>query len=58
MSQFSAPVRQSGGSLDVYTGLLFAAVVVLAAGVVLLTVRNIEHSAEGNQPGSVLKLVQ
>ncbi len=57
MSQFNAPVRRSGGDLDVYSGVLCAAFLVLVAGVVLLAMRNLEHSRVGNQPGGVFKLV-
>ena len=57
MSQLNAPVRRSGGELDVFTALLGAAFVVLLAGVVLLAARNVTHSAAGNQGGGVLKLV-
>ena len=57
MSQFNAPARRSGGSIDVYTGLLFAAFVVLLAGVVLLGLRNLEHSGSGNQQGGLVKLI-
>ncbi|MHC5113384.1 MAG: hypothetical protein ACYTGP_03020 [Planctomycetota bacterium] len=56
MSQFNAPVRRGGG-VDVYTGLMFVAFLVLAAGVGLLVMRNMEHSAVGNQPGGPIKLV-
>lgn len=61
MSQFNpqAPVRRSGGGgLDVYAGLLFAAMLILAAGVFLMVQRNIAHSAVGNQDGGVLNLVE
>ncbi|UCD76741.1 MAG: hypothetical protein JSV91_07395 [Phycisphaerales bacterium] len=59
MTQFNAPVRRAGGSLDVYAGLLFAALLALAVGVFVMVTTNIEHSAEGpNNPGGVLKLVQ
>ena len=57
MSQFNAPVRRAGGSLDVYTGLLCVAVLVLAAGVALMALNNIEHSGEGSQKGSLFTLV-
>ncbi len=57
MSQFNAPVRRTGGGLDVYTGLLFAALIVLVAGVALMAARNIDHSADGGS-GGVLTLVQ
>ena len=58
MCQFNAPVRRSGGNLDVYTGLLFAALCVLIAGIALLTLRNLDHSAKGNEPGGFLKLIE
>ena len=58
MSQFNAPVRRSGGNLDVYTGLLFAALCVLIAGIALLAMRNLDHSTKSNEPGGVLKLVE
>jgi hypothetical protein len=58
MSQFNAPVRRSGGGIDVYTGLMFVAFVVLAAGVGLLAMRNLEHSKDGNAEGGVLKLIE
>lgn len=40
MSIMNAPVRRSGGDLDVYTGLLFAALVVLTAGVFTIGMAN------------------
>ena len=58
MSQFQTPIRRSGGEIDVYTALLFAAFVVLLGGVILLATGNIQHSAAGNSPGSMFKLVQ
>ena len=61
MSQFggpAGPVRRTGGSLNVYTGLLCVAFLVLAGAVILLVKRNIEHSAEGNQPGGAFTLIQ
>ena len=57
MSQFNAPVRRAGGSLDVYTGLLFVAFLVLVVGVAMLAMRNLEHSKVGNMAGGVIKLV-
>ena len=57
MSQMNTPVRRSGGSIDVYTGLLFSAFVVLLAGAILMALRNMEHSAVGNQSGGVIKLI-
>lgn len=58
MSQFNAPARRSGGDIDVYTGLLFVAFLVLAAGIGLLAMRNIEHSGDGGQDGGLIKLVE
>ena len=52
MSQFNAPVRRSGGSLDVYTGLLCAAFMVLLVGVVSVAMVNMEHA------GGLLELVK
>ena len=49
MSQFAGPVRRRGGDLNVYTGLLCVAAVVLLAGVILLATRNAEHSSEGTE---------
>ncbi len=57
MSQFNAPMRRASGSIDVYTGLLFVAVLVLLSGVALLGLRNMEHSKVGNNPGGMIKLV-
>lgn len=57
MSQMNAPVRRRGGELDVYTGLLFAAFLVLAAGVALMAMKNIEHSEHDRTPGGVVTLV-
>ncbi len=58
MSQMKTPpVRRTGGSLDVYTGLLFAALLVLGAGIFLLANKNIEHSGAGSQSGGPFKLV-
>ncbi len=57
MSQFNAPVRRSGGDLDVYTGLLCAAFLVLLIGAILLATQNVEHSRVGNDPGGVFTLV-
>jgi len=60
MTQFGTPqVRRAGGELDVYTGLLMAAVLVLAAGVVLMCLKNTEHSGDKNGAnGGVFKLVE
>ncbi len=57
MSQFNAPVRRSGGDLDVYTGLLGAAILVLLAGVVLVALANLQHSRTAEGAGGVFKLV-
>ncbi len=58
MSQFNAPIRRSGGELDVYAGLLIVATLVLASGVFLMARKNIDHSADGAQPGGLFKLVE
>ncbi len=59
MSQFNAPVRRTGASLDVYTGLLSVALIVLAAGVFLMVTKNIEHSAaDARSDGGMFQLVE
>ncbi len=58
MSQFDASVRRTGGDLNVYTGLLAVAVIVLVAGVILIASRNAEHSSGDNSPGGMFKLVE
>ncbi len=58
MSQFNAPARRSGGDLDVYSGLLCVAFLVLAVGVALLALQNMEHSASESDPGGPFKLVR
>jgi hypothetical protein len=58
MSQFNAPVRRAGGDLDVYTGLLAVAFLVLAAGVFMLARNNAHHSGERSGEGGMLKLVE
>jgi len=57
MSQLNTPIRRRGGEIDVYTGILCAAVLVLLTGVALLATKNIEHSSTDNQSGSMFKLV-
>ena len=58
MSQFNAPVRRSGGSVDVYTGLLAVAFLTLAVGVAAMAMRNMEHSKlSASQPGGVFTLI-
>ncbi len=57
MSQFDASVRRMGGDLNVYTGLVSVAVIVLVAGVILMASQNAEHSSEGNSPGGMFKLI-
>ena len=58
MSQFNAPVRRSGGGIDVYTGMLCAAFLVLVAGVVLMALRNVDHSRLDTQAGGVITLIK
>jgi len=58
MSQFNQSVRRGGG-LDVYTGLLFVATLVLLAGIALMAVRNMEHSDRtGNGTGGPIQLIE
>lgn len=59
MTQFTTTMpRRAGGELDVYTGLLCAAFLVLAAGVFLLAKANTAHSASSDQEdGGTFKLV-
>jgi hypothetical protein len=57
MSQLNAPVRRKGGDLDVYTGLLFAALLILVAGIALLVLRNMEHSAVDGRGGGPITLI-
>lgn len=54
MSQFNAPVKRSGGGINVYTGLLAAAVLVLLGGVIYMGMTNMKHTDTGNP----LKLVE
>ena len=59
MSQFNAPIRRTSGDLDVYTGLLCVALLVLAAGVFLMARKNSEHSAaDARSQGGMLQLVE
>jgi hypothetical protein len=57
MTQFNAPMRRTGGDLDVYAGLLAAACLALLVGVIILAMRNTEHSKLGNSPGGMFHLV-
>jgi hypothetical protein len=57
MSQFNTPMRRAGGDLDIYTGLLVVAFIMLLGGILLLARANSNHSAVGNQSGGMLKLV-
>lgn len=57
MSQLNAPIRRRGGDLDVFTGLLFVAFLVLAAGVALMAMKNMEHSKFERAEGGVFTLV-
>ncbi len=59
MSQFqSTTPRRASGDLDVYTGLLCVAFLVLAAGVFLVASANSKHSASnGQDDGGMFKIV-
>ena len=61
MTQFDAPMgslRRTGGGINVYTGLLCVAFLVLLAGVVLLMKRNSEHSTVNDRSGGAFELVE
>lgn len=51
MSIMNAPVRRAGGDLDVYTGLLFAAFLVLATGVYAVGQANMKQVEPLQEPG-------
>jgi hypothetical protein len=59
MTQFNAPTpRRASGDLDVYAGLLAAAVLVMLAGVFMLASANGKHSADlGQNNGGLFKIV-
>jgi hypothetical protein len=58
MTQFTTtPARRSGGDLDVYTGLLLVATIVLAVGLFFLVTSNIDHSSTSGGDGGPFKLV-
>lgn len=60
MSQFNTPVaRRSGGELDVFTGLLAVALLLLVAGVAYMAMHNIAHSSSSAtaNDGGMFKLV-
>jgi len=60
MTQFNTPMpRRAGGEIDVYTGLLCAAFLILAAGVFLVATANAKHSEtrQNANDGSFFKLV-
>ncbi len=59
MTQFNQPIRRTGGDLDVYTGLLLVATLVLVVGVALMATRNIDHSSKGQAgSGGMIKLIE
>lgn len=60
MTQFTTPTpRRVGGDIDVYTGVLCAAFLVLAAGVGLMAVKNMDHSkVRSTDEGGAFKLVE
>lgn len=59
MTQFNATTpRRASGDIDVYTGLLGAAMLVLAAAVFLVASANMSHSSDANQSnGGMFKIV-
>ncbi|MHC4991797.1 MAG: hypothetical protein ACYTGC_12530 [Planctomycetota bacterium] len=58
MSQMTTqPVRRAGGGVDVYTGLLCVAFIILAAGIFIMVRKNMDHSAVDGQEGGPIKLV-
>jgi hypothetical protein len=60
MTQFTTPTaRRASGDLDVYTGLLCAAFLVLVAGAILMATLNMRHSesSPGAADGGMFKLV-
>ena len=59
MTQFNATTpRRASGDIDVYAGLLGAALLVLAAAVFLLATANMKHSSDANQDnGGMFKIV-
>ena len=50
MSQMNSSIRRAGGDMDVYTGLLAAAAVVLALGVIALVLGNSDHATGPRSP--------
>ena len=60
MSQMpNTTIRRTGGNLDVFTGILFVATLVLAAGIFMLATKNMDHSkAKSTDDGGMFKLVQ
>jgi hypothetical protein len=50
MSQMNSSIRRAGGDMDVYTGLLAAAAVVLALGVIALVLGNSDHAKSSRSP--------
>jgi hypothetical protein len=59
MTQFITPTpRRASGDLDVYTGLLCVAFLVLVAGVFLMASANSSHSSSpGRDDGGIFTLV-
>lgn len=58
MTQFqTSSVRRKSGDMDVYTGLLLVATIVLAIAATVLFMSNTEHSAVDGQAGGAFKLI-
>lgn len=49
MSMMNAPIRRSGGDIDVYTGLLFAAFVVLLTGTIAVAMANMGQTESSDR---------
>jgi len=58
MTQFGTPARRMSGEIDVYTGLLAVAALVLMAGIAIVAMENVEHSkTSDSDQGGPIKLI-
>jgi len=53
MSMMNAPIRRSGGDIDVYTGLLFAAFVVLLTGTIAVAMANMGQTESSDRSATI-----